>query len=384
MMSLKGLIPCLAALLLMASCKKDEGNEPVPTAAAPSYQLFNGYIGTSDNSTLVTGDDNLLICGTTELGFSLLKVTKAGSQLWRKDLDADPGGNAIGVAQTADQAVFLCSTTARNYAAAQMDILLVKTDPNGDTLWTRTYGGSESDYGRQVIATADGNVLIAGTTESFGAGPFGDILLIKVNTDGDTLWTRSYPDPDQETAFHLLETQNGEYLVTGTNESGGPRELYLLKVGADGGLLWSRTIGPGWKWGYSSIELPNGDLVTCGQRTTNGYAQVLLVKTNNLGSVIWEREFGDATLSEKGYSVKGDTDGGFTITGESYEVIAQHTTILLLKVDAEGEQAYLKRFGSTTSRGMNLIKDANGDNLITGNYQDQIFLTRTDSDGTFK
>ena len=383
-MIMRGWIPFLAALLLVASCKKDQGNEPTPTVAAPSYHLFNGDIGTSDNSTLVTGDDNLLICGTPGFGFSLLKVTKAGSQLWRKDLDADPGGYAIGLAQTADQAVFLCSTTARNYAAMQMDVLLVKTDPNGDTLWTRTYGGSESDYGIQVIATADGNVLIAGTTNSFGAGPFGDILLIKVNADGDTLWTRSYPDPDQETAFHLLETQNGEYLVTGTNESGGPRELYLLKVGADGGQLWSRTIGPGWKWGYSSIELPNGDLVTCGQRTTNGYTQVLLVKTNNLGSVIWEREFGDATLSEQGYSLKLDMDGGFTITGESFDVIAQQTSVLLLKVNMDGEQAYLKRFGSTTSRGMNLIKDANDDNLITGNYQDQIFLTRTDSDGTFK
>jgi hypothetical protein len=168
----------------------------------------------------------------------------------------------------------------------------VKTNSSSDTIWTKTYGGSDEDYGYQIINTSDGNILLCGISYSFPSQSFADIYLIKVNYNGDTLWSRTYPDQDQEVPFHLLETQNGEYLITGTNEDNSQyRELYLLKVSATGQQIWNKKIGPpAWKWGYSTIELANGDLLTCGQHTNSGYSQVLLVKTDNLGNVIWEQE----------------------------------------------------------------------------------------------
>ncbi len=185
-----------------------------------------------------------------------------------------------------------------------------------------------------------------------------------------------------------METQTGEYLVTGTNEdNGNPRELYLLKVSSNGSQVWNKKIGPAdWKWGFSTIELSNGDLITCGQHTlSSGFSQVLLVKTNNLGNVIWEREFGDNNLSEKGNSIKLNIDGSFIITGSSYDVSSGQTDIILLKVDASGNQLFLKKFGSSVNdNGVNLIKDSNDDNIITGEYNGSIFMTKTDSNGTFK
>ena len=361
---MKQLTIFITLFLFLSSCKKDTTTTPEPQV---NYFTFNGEIGTNDNSTFISSDDNLIMCGNYENNLSILKITKEGSLIWRKEFDCGMNSIANGIVETSSHELFVCGNTSRNYSTSKYDFLLVKTTFNGDTLWTKSYGGIASDYSANVIATSDGNLLISGKTESFGAGSFGDIYLIKVNTNGDTLWTRSYPDPDQEVAFHLMETQNGEYLVTGTNEdNSNPRELYLLKVNAAGDQIWNKKIGPStWKWGFSTIELSDGSLITCGQHTANGNSQVLLVKTDNLGNVLWEKEFGDSNLSEKGYSIKQNADGSFSITGSSYDVNTMKTAIILLKVDANGNQLFLNKFGSSQNGiGNNLLKDSNDDNII--------------------
>jgi hypothetical protein len=383
---LKQLTIFLLTLFFITSCNKDKDITPIP-GLQPTYFTFNGQIGTNDNSTLISSDSNLIICGNSGGNLSILKITKAGAQVWRKDFGAGNGSFASGIVASSSNELFICGNTYRNYSTKRNDVLLIKTTSYGDTIWTKTYGGIESEYGTNIIATSDGNLLISGKTESFGAGTFGDLYLIKVNTNGDTLWTRSYPDQGQEVPFHLMETQNGEYLVTGTNEeNSNPRELYLLKVSKGGGQIWNKKIGPAtWKWGYSTIELSNGDLLTCGEHTTSGYSQVLLVKTDNLGNVIWEKEFGDNHLSEQGNSIKQNADGTFIITGSSYDATSGQTGIILLKVDQSGNQLWLKKFGSSSSgSGVNLIKDINDDNIITGNYNGSIFMTKTDNNGVYK
>ena len=373
----------ILAILCLASCKKDI---PPTPELQPNYFTFAGVIGTFDNSTLVSNDNNLIICGNTSSNLSILKITKTGTQIWRNDFGAGNNSYASGVTQLGG-VIFICGKTSRNYSTTKNDMLLIKVNSMGDTVWTKTYGGAEAEYGTNIIATSDGNLLIAGTTESFGAGSFGDIFLVKVNISGDTLWTASYPDQDQEVPFHLMETQNGEYLVTGTNEDNSQnRELYLLKVSAIGQQIWNRKIGPPtWKWGYSTIELANGDLLTCGKHTVNSSNQVLLVKTDNTGNLIWEKEYGANNLSEEGSSVKQNSDGSFTITGTCSDISTGQNDIILLKVDQNGEQLWFKKFGSSSNNyGVNLIKDNNDDNIITGIFNSQIFMTRTDKNGVFK
>jgi hypothetical protein len=125
--------------------------------------------------------------------------------------------------------------------------------------------------------------------------------------------------------------------------------------------------------------------MTCGKHTVNGYNQLLVVKTDNIGNVIWEKEFGENNLSEEGNSIKQNSDGTFTITGASFDISSGQTNGILLKTDQNGHQLWFKKFGNlSSSRGVNLIKDNNNDNLITGQYNDLIFITRTDNNGTFK
>jgi hypothetical protein len=374
----------IITVFILLSCEKNN-NEPQKNE--PIYFTFSGTIGTNDNSTLLSSDNNLIICGNTGDKISILKISKSGEKVWRNDFIAGNMSSGSALVEIENGDLFVCGETSRNWDTSRSDILLVKTNSEGDTIWTKTYGGQEKEYGKNIIVTSDGNILIAGKTESFGAGSFGDIYLIKVNYNGDTIWSKVYADPDQEVPFNLIETTNGEYLVTGTNEdNSNPRGLYLLKVNSEGGKLWDKTIGAGlWKWGYSTIELLNGDLLTCGQHTSGGYSQVLLLKTDNQGNTIWEKEYGEDNLSEKGNSIKENLDGTFTITGSSYDVNTMQDDIIILKINQAGNQSWFKKFGSSKSDwGINLIKDTNDDNIITGDYSESIFMTKIDKNGNYK
>jgi hypothetical protein len=383
---MKQLAIFILTVMFLASCKKNTTTSPTPEPE-PNYFTFNGQIGTNDNSTVDSNDDNLVICGNYNNNICILKISKTGNQIWRKDFYSGFGSEASGMIESSDHNFFICGKTSRNQFISMRDLLLIKTNSIGDTLWTKIYGGIKDDFGSQIIKSNDGNIVICGFSYSYNSESLCDIYLIKVNSDGDTLWTRNYPDQGQEVPFHLMETQNGEFLVTGTNEdNSNPRELYLLKVSANGTQVWNKKIGPAtWKWGYSTIELSNGDLITCGAHPTNGYGQVLLVKTDHLGNEIWEKEFGENNLSEQGNSIKQNADGTFTITGSSYDVATMRTDIILLKVDQSGNQLWLKKVGSSSDdSGENLIKDNNDDNLISGNYNGNIFFTKTDNNGIFK
>ena len=92
--------------------------------------------------------------------------------------------------------------------------------PNPDTLWTRTYGGSGDEWAYSVQQTADGGYIVAGYTYSFGAGG-GDFYLVKTNSQGDTLWTRTYGGSDDDGAYSVQQTADGGYIVAGYHPSFG-------------------------------------------------------------------------------------------------------------------------------------------------------------------
>lgn len=382
---MKKLLTYFAAFLILYSCKKDEDDPIIIPEPTPIYHSFQGEIGAHDNSTTVSADNNLLICGNTTGNICVLKVAKSGSQLWRKEFKAQYFSWASGLAESSSQEVFVCGTTYKYYSISEHNILLIKLDANGDTLWTKIYGGDQDDFGNFIIPTNDDHLLICGHSYSFSDE--GDIYLIKVNTNGDTLWTKNYFASGNQFPRHILQTQNGEYLITNTSlDSDSNTELYFLKLSADGQQLWNKKVSPGiGKWGFSTIELSNGDLVTCGKIEKGDDDQILIVKTDSQGKVLWEHEYGNTFLQERGNVIKSNADGTFTITGWSHSTHSGTNQIVLLKINPNGDQIFFKEFGGHFSdSGDNLLKDDNDDNIITGDFNGAIYMTRTDSDGVFK
>ena len=377
----------LVILFIFGSCEKDEWEYGFITEHK-NYYTFSGMISSNDNSVLLDKNENIVICGNEYESIKVFKTTKYGNTIWDKSYDFLSSVSANAIAEAKDESLFICGETSHDWVNRRSDILVMKTNHSGDTIWTKTFGGSDIDGGRNIINTSEGNILIAAFTQSFGAGSYGDIYLIKLNYDGDTLWTKHFPEPGEQIPFHLMETSDGNYLLTGKHW--GPHmedipDIMLLKIDTNGNLIWNKKYGDHrWHWGFSSIELSNGEILTCGQLTENGYSQILLCRADNEGNIYHTRTYGEPKLTEKGYSIKKNKDESYTIVGTSFDVESSSNEIILLKIDDSFSQEWLKRFGTShDSQGYSLLKLSNNTNIVVGNYEESIFMTRVLDNGKF-
>jgi len=179
---------------------------------------------------------------------------------------------------------------------------LVKTDSLGEILWTRTYGGTDYDYSWSVKQSSDGGYIIIGTTESFGAGS-ADVYLIKTNSSGDTLWTGTYGGTGYDEGWSVQETSDGGYIITGFFDAVG-EDVILIKTDSLGDTLWTRTCV-----NCSGISVQQtsdgGYIITGGTGFGAGSSDFYLSKTDSNG--LMERDGGVVTLDAPGDTIFSDS-----------------------------------------------------------------------------
>jgi len=172
---------------------------------------------------------------TVLLGLFLVSTAIAdpGDTLWTRTYGGSFPDVGKCVQQTSDGGYILAGWTM-SFGAGNYDFWLLKTNANGDTLWTRTYGGESYDYGYSVQQTTDGGYIIAGYTKSFGAGNY-DFWLLKTDANGDTLWTRTYGGSEIDYSHSVQQTADGGYIITGYTKSfgAGSYDVWLLKLAGD-------------------------------------------------------------------------------------------------------------------------------------------------------
>ena len=125
------------------------------------------------------------------------------------------------------------STTS--FGAGDEDALVFLTDATGNPVWAKTYGGALADYGTSVQTTDDGNYIICGVTQSFGGGKT-DGYLIKINSTGDTLWTKAYGGSENDYTYDVCQTQDGGFAIGAYSLSygAGSEDIYLIKTDPSG------------------------------------------------------------------------------------------------------------------------------------------------------
>ena len=222
-------------------------------------------------------------------------------------------------------------------AAEPEDIWLVKTDNNGDTVWTKTFGGSERDVPNSIYRTTDGGFIISASTESPSAGEF-DVLLIKTDSDGNLSWSKTYGGIKRDVASDVKQTDDGGYIIAGHTESYGHvnnyNDAWLIRTDSDGDTLWTKTWGSDEHDGAMSVVQTNdGGFVWTGYRKISTFVQDLwVVKTDADGNTQASKTYG-GTFNNIGRCINSKSDGSLIITGNYYNEITNTRDIWLLNFD---------------------------------------------------
>jgi hypothetical protein len=273
-------------------------------------QEWIGNAGRTEDGYFVTG--NTWSYGAGGEDFWLVKTDADGNQLWSRSYGGAQDDQVYWGQPTSDGGYILAGYTY-SYGVGGRDWWLVKTNANGDTLWTRTFGGLLHDGCTNVIQTADGGYLFSGIARSFG-DPDGDFWLIKTNANGDSVWSHVYGNALADLAWCARQTTDGGYIVTGyTTQGNGITDVWLIKTDANGDSLWSRTYGTAnqGEAALSVVQTSDNGYAMTGQ-TGNGAGGVLLLRTDDTGNVLWSRTFGGAAW-EEAYDLMIAPDGGYVI-----------------------------------------------------------------------
>jgi hypothetical protein len=211
-------------------------------------------------------------------------------------------------------------------------------------LWNRTFGGPEDDWGHSVQQTTDGGYIIAGNT-AFSS------YLVKTDPEGDELWSRVFNmvnegGYEEGGAECVQQTADGGYIVSGWSGylefSSGPNwvrgnvNILLFKIDSDGDLLWNRTFGGAEYHSGSSVQQTiDGGYIVVGiaHKQPN---DVYLCKTDSYGNLLWDKTFGGSN-NDYGYSVKQTTDGGYIIAGSTNSFGAGTLDVYLIKLAPRAE-----------------------------------------------
>jgi hypothetical protein len=266
---------------------------------------------TSDGGYIAAGERWDDIVGWKVL---LIKTNVHGDTLWTKSYG---GGDDYGsaVQETSDNGYIIAGKIDYRSLGLGWDVWLIKTDSFGDTLWTKTYGDSLYDDATSIQQTSDGGYIVAGSKESFNS--HSDVWLIKTDAFGDTLWTKTYGDTLWEGAKSIQQTSDGGYVVVGSSslDSWPTTDLLFIKTDASGNTLWYKTFGGNsWDEGYSVQQTSDGGYIIVGGTLIGDNSELWLIRTDALGDTLWTKSVGD-NLEDVGFSVRQTSDGGYIITG---------------------------------------------------------------------
>lgn len=241
-------------------------------------------------SACATNDGNIVIANTTESGIPyvsngfgvtdiwLLKIDLQGNIIWQKSFGGNNHDYVKTIKRTADNGYIIIGNSHSsngnlNENKGELDVWLFKTNSNGDLLWQKTFGGSKSDYANAIIEDKSGNFLVVGETYSFDFDASEnhsnsisrDYFVIKINSQGQKVWTRCYGGSGNEYARGVVETFGNEYVIVGESYSDdgqapnnkGSADFWLIKINPDNGnLIWEK------KYGSDGHDEPNTMLLT--------------------------------------------------------------------------------------------------------------------------
>jgi uncharacterized delta-60 repeat protein len=302
------------------------------------------------------GPDGYIVAGTTDSfgavwqDMWLVRLNTDGTVAWQRIFDLGVSELATAVRQTADEGYIVAGYSAVEPGTA--DVWIIRLDANGNIVWQNTYGGTGWDTASSIEQTDDGGYIVAGQTDSFGAGNY-DVWVFKLDSDGNVEWEKTYGGTELDSAASIDQTldqfqQPDGYIVAGETSSLGTDsyDMWVLKLDTNGAIVWQKTYGGSqFNDAAGSIEqTSDGGYIVAGSTLSFGAGDwdFWLLRLDSGGDVVWEKTYGGSGWDTHPF-VRETQDGGYVTSGytKSFGVggggpWSGSGDILVLKLDANG------------------------------------------------
>ncbi len=335
----------------------------------------------------------------TILSFSIYGLTvllqSEPETLWERHYHSTGYEDFFSVKQTSDSG-FVCVGRSNPFDPNYYeDLWLVKTDKNGYTIWTKTYGtASSSEYGQDIIEMYNNDlIMVGGYDEGFGFN--NDVLIMRTDSNGNIKWSKSYDfSESNDLAYSITKTFDNYYMVAAYASYWDPsfhKDIWLLKINSrDGDTLWTKSydLGSKWEWPAKVIQSNDGGFVIVGtipfgpDSTGN---DLFIFKTDIDGNLLWKKIYGGYGYEGTG-DVEQTADGGFILVGNYKK--EEDSDIWLLKTDANGDTLWTRTYGGLYNDiGYSLEITSDGGYILTGRVETSengdwdVYVVRTDSIG---
>ncbi len=224
--------------------------------------------------------------------------------------------------------------------------MLLRLNVHGDSLWQRFYGDQYS-IASGAIETADGGFLVVGTTLDYS--PTG-VWILKTDSNGDSVWSRAYHVWNGAEGIAVFPAANGEYVICGTTRAQNNLEDFMmLRISGTGDSLWSARYGTSQAdVCYGACHLPTGEFVLAGitQAIITGQQQVMLMKTSPLGDSLWARVYA-GNINYEVHRVSQCPDAGFVIAAGAISPETEAHNAIMLRVNSVGDSLWAWIHGGT-------------------------------------
>lgn len=201
------------------------------------------------------------------------------------------------------------------------NIYLAETDRDKKYELVKSFGGEYYEWGYSSVESRDGSSIIIGLADEPGVDlSMGNIYLMKRKPGGEYEWTRTFGGSEYDWGYSLVKTSDGGFLLTGLTFSFGQgnNDAYVIKTDAAGNCQWAKTFGTaGYEDGYYGIQSGNrllfaGSSKPEGSRDYDSY----LIITDLQGNMLQEKRFGGRG-DDSAYGICESGDGGYIIAGTS-------------------------------------------------------------------
>lgn len=311
----------------------------------------------------------LLIFLLTALLFYVSQVVNAQQPTFQKTYSGQLSESARRIESASGNGFILVGTSESFSVGGGSDIYLVRIDSNGNILWTRTFGTpGVNDYGVGVQATVDNGFAVLGVSNGLTTALKAYFFLFKVDSSGNKVWTKIFEGGNMNT---LHKTMDGGYIMTGSTNifSSGNLAFYAVKTDVSGNVEWANSFGTiAHSYCLSSNTTKDSGFVLVGKSTLplTTDDDALLMKIDKNGFLLWAKIYGDS-MDNIAQCVSTTNDGDLIIVGNTINANDLRDDITTMLLDSIGNMLWTKSMGGIDGDFISDIKPiGNNDFILCG------------------